>query len=533
VDDGFLQLRIERYPNDLGACPIARDQLAFVPWVLRSQAWLPTTGLMRFSLRERLLPLLVLGTIVALVPAALVATVGGVQVGLTARIHFLAVGFTALVAAIGSGVLTVAGVRRADARTVLVGGAFAVMAALLALHGLSTPGFLVGSNGVVELTGGLTLPIGGAILALSVVPLPGRLRHISTLLLVEGISLALIIALGVSAILVPALVPSVPAANSRLALGLLASGLAIYVVLGWRALRTFLLTQRGLDLAVVVGLVWLATALVPALTMGWSDLGWWMGHEIELDGILLIGVAVAFDLARATQSRPLAGDLRASELVTDAEHLIGAHVHALLKRLAEKDAYTEQHARRVALLAVQVGELLHLSPSRLRTLAVGGLVHDIGKLSVPDSILKKPASLTDDEYNIIRKHPEWGHSLLKQVGDFPVAVRRLVLDHHERLDGHGYPRHLSSDQLSLDTRILTVCDVYDALITPRVYRPAWTQQDAINELHARAGTAYDPLCLNALRQVLLATALDQAPAATDKQRRRARNAAWPAIRPTG
>jgi HD-GYP domain-containing protein (c-di-GMP phosphodiesterase class II) len=488
---------------------------------------------MRFSLREKLFALLAVGAIVGFLPAALEATVGDVQVDLTARVHFLAVGITALIAAIGSVVLTVAGVRRSDTRTVLVGGAFAVMAALLALHGLSTPGLWVGNNGVVALTGGLTLPLGGAILALSVVPLPGRLRQINILLVAEGLLLTLIVALGVSAILLPTLVPEVPAADSPLALGLLAIGLGIYVTLGWRALRTFLLTRRGLDLAVVIGLIWLATALAPALTMGWYDLGWWMGHEIELDGILLIGLAVAFDLAHATQSRPLAGDLRAGELVTDAEHLLGAHVHVLLKRLAQKDAYTEQHACRVALLAVQVGELLHLSPTRLRTLAIGGLVHDIGKLSVPDAILKKPASLTDDEYDVIKKHPEWGHSLLKQVGDFPTGVRRLVLDHHERLDGRGYPRQLHADQLTLDTRILTVCDVYDALITPRVYRPAWTERDALNELQAHTGTAYDPLCLNALQQVLLAATLrDHPPTTARKHRTSTGTTTQPAIQPT-
>jgi len=297
-----------------------------------------------------------------------------------------------VVTAVAAIVLTVAGARRSDGRTVLVGGAFAVMAALLCLHGFSTPGVLVGANGVVALTGGVTLPIGGAILALSALPLPSRLHRVEALLAVQGVLLVVVLGLGVSAIIVPALVPSVPAANSRAAFVLLAAGLAVYGVVGVRALRTFLLTRRWLDLAVLVGLVWLGTALVAALTLGWYDLGWWMGHEFELDGIFLVGFAVALDLARATQSRPLAGDLRAVELVRGEEQLLGAHVRALTRRLAAKDAYTEQHTRRVALLAVEVGELLGLSPSRLRTLAVGGLVHDIGKLSVPDAIPRQACS---------------------------------------------------------------------------------------------------------------------------------------------
>jgi HD-GYP domain-containing protein (c-di-GMP phosphodiesterase class II) len=154
------------------------------------------------------------------------------------------------------------------------------------------------------------------------------------------------------------------------------------------------------------------------------------------------------------------------------------------------------------LLAVQVGEHLGLSANRLRTLAIGGLVHDIGKLSVPDSILKKPAALDDDEYAVIKRHPDQGAKLLDEVGGFSASVRRLVRNHHERLDGKGYPSGLRADELDLDTRILTACDVYDALISPRVYRPAWTHAAAIELLRSEAGTAFDARCVKALEQVL-------------------------------
>jgi HD-GYP domain-containing protein (c-di-GMP phosphodiesterase class II) len=156
----------------------------------------------------------------------------------------------------------------------------------------------------------------------------------------------------------------------------------------------------------------------------------------------------------------------------------------------------------VALRAVQVGEELGISTGRLRALAIGGLVHDIGKLSVPDSILKKPGSLDDDEYAVIKEHPENGAKLLDGLGGFPQAVKRLVHDHHERLDGQGYPRGLRADQIDIDTRILSACDVYDALISPRVYRPAWSHEDAMALLHNETGTAFDARCVNALEQVL-------------------------------
>jgi HD-GYP domain-containing protein (c-di-GMP phosphodiesterase class II) len=457
---------------------------------------------MRSGLRERLLPVLVVGAVAAAAPAVVHVLWGGDTVNLTGEMHFYSVGFSALVAAAAALGLTIVGARRSDTRTVLVGTAFAIMASLLALHGFATPGVWFGNNGVVALTGGATLPVGALILAMSVLPLPHVLQSVRPLLVLEGLLLAVVLALGFSGLVWPSLVPSVPEPNSHAAMALLLVGLFAYGLLALRALRTFLLTQRALDLVVVVGLIWLATALVPALTMDYTQLGWWIGHEVELNGILLVGIAVAIDLARAAQSRPLAGDLRGSDLVAAEDIFLGSHVRALTVRLADKDAYTERHTRRVALLTVRVGEQLGLSASRLRTLAIGGLVHDIGKLSVPDAILKKPAALDDEEYGVVQGHPEWGNKLLNELGGFSQAVRHLVRDHHERLDGAGYPRGLKAEEIDLDTRILSVCDVYDALISKRVYRPAWSHDDAIALLRREAGTAFDARCVAALERVV-------------------------------
>ena len=228
------------------------------------------------------------------------------------------------------------------------------------------------------------------------------------------------------------------------------------------------------------------------------DLGWWLGHVFELVGITLVGASVAYDLRRGSQSRPLVGDLRACEIVAAEEAFLGARVRALMVRLAEKDSSTEEHTRRVAALAVEVGEQLGLSGARLRVLAIGGLLHDVGKLSIPSSILQKPGPLDDDEFAVIKQHPEHGRELLTELGGFDDRVERLVLDHHERLDGSGYPRGLSRDELDLETRILAVCDVYDALVSPRVYRAAWSHSKALALLHEETGDEFDPRCVAAL-----------------------------------
>jgi HD domain-containing protein len=453
---------------------------------------------------ERHAHALALGALAIAGPGVVLGFLGHDKVHLSSTLHFAGVGFSALAAAAAALALTVVGARRGDGRTVLVGTAFAVMAALLALHGLATPGFLVGSTGLIAFTGGATLPVGAAVLALSTVPSLRRPRRVGALVVLEASLVAAILALGIAGMLVPSLVPAVPEPGDPAALAVLGVGMGFFALLLLRAVKTYALTRRGADLVVVVGIAWLTAALPPSLLFNYLQLGWWIGHGLELVGIVLVGVPVAIDLRRAVQSRPLAGDLRAAELVAEEEAFLGARVRALVLRLAEKDAYTEEHTRRVALRTVQMGELLGLPAHRLRNLAIGGLLHDIGKLALPGAILKKRGPLTEGEYAEVQRHPESGARLLAELGGFPEPVRRLVRDHHERLDGSGYPGGLTAAFLELDTRILAVCDVYDALISQRVYRPAWSSEDAMMFLRSEAGSSFDERCVAALERLVLA-----------------------------
>src|SRR6266540_2481685 len=166
---------------------------------------------MRLLLRERLAPLLVLLGLGAVLPTALLRFFGHKMVMFGWQVHFIGVGVSALVAAIAAIALTVVGVRRGDGRTVLVGTAFTVMAALLAIHGLATPGMLIGQNGVIALTGAATLPIGGAVLALSAVPALRRPQGIPALIALQVIAVVSVLTLGVVGMVFPAVVPAVPA----------------------------------------------------------------------------------------------------------------------------------------------------------------------------------------------------------------------------------------------------------------------------------------------------------------------------------
>ena len=417
--------------------------------------------------------------------------------------HFVAIAAVSTVAGWAAVAVTVAGAQREDGRAVLVGTAFAAMSALLAVHGLATEDVFVGENeGLSALAGAAALPVGAIVLTMAAVAPLRRPGNIRRLLWFEAALLSAIAALAAFGLADPAGIPEVPEPGGPLAIGALVLGLALFASLAARAVRTWTLTRRLADLLVVVGTVWLGVALVPQMLdqpWGWT---WWLGHALEICGVLLVGGPVALDLNRGAQSRPLTGDLRAADLVAREEEFLGTRVRALMVRLAEKDEYTEGHTRRVATRAVQVGERLGLSPGRLRDLAIGGLLHDIGKLSTPDAILKKPGPLSDEERDVIGLHPERGEQLIVELGGFSDQVRRLVLDHHERLDCKGYPNGRGGPELDRETRILSVCDVFDALVSERVYRPAWTEHQAFELLAQEAGTAFDPRCVEALAFVL-------------------------------
>jgi HD-GYP domain-containing protein (c-di-GMP phosphodiesterase class II) len=327
---------------------------------------------------------------------------------------------------------------------------------------------------------------------------------------------------GAAVLALPSPVPVVPQPSSALANLIFVAGAVPLALLAWRAARTYLLTRRVLDLVVAQGVVCLIGAQYGLLNFGMHDCGWWAAHLLEVAGIGMVGIPAALDLRHAVGSRPLVGDLRAGELVEHEEAFLGGRVRALLTRLGDKDPSTEGHTRRVATLAVAIGERLGLPEGRLRQLALGGLLHDVGKLSVPTAILNKPGKLSDAEFAEIRRHPGAGRELLAELGGFPPLVLDLVQSHHERLDGRGYPDGVPAADIDVAIRILTVADVYDALTADRVYREAWPAERALALLEDETGTAFDSTCVTALRDVVGADEPERRSAAAIRERRSTR-----------
>ena len=181
---------------------------------------------------------------------------------------------------------------------------------------------------------------------------------------------------------------------------------------------------------------------------------------------------------------------------------------ALVSLVDLRDAYTGSHSSRVAGYVRATGLRMGLPDAQLDNVVMAALLHDIGKIGVPDHVLLKPGRLTEEEFGHIRKHPELGWMALKNIEDFK-SISLMVLHHHERMDGAGYPGGLKGSAIPLGSRIIAVADSYDALTTNRPYRSARTKQQAVDELLRCVDTQFDARVLNAFWDASISEALKE------------------------
>ncbi|HGY5244078.1 HD-GYP domain-containing protein [Aeromonas salmonicida] len=185
-------------------------------------------------------------------------------------------------------------------------------------------------------------------------------------------------------------------------------------------------------------------------------------------------------------------------LATVAEEMVDTmftHGDAMLclARIRAKDAYLMEHSMNVAILLANFGRYLALERSVLKELTLGGLLHDVGKIMTPDEVLNKPGKLTDEEFTVMRQHVVHSHDILSSTPGITATMLEVAANHHERLDGTGYPRHLKGDQLSLYTRMSGIVDVYDAVTADRVYKQGMQPTQAFRILLKGADHHFDRL----------------------------------------
>jgi diguanylate cyclase (GGDEF)-like protein/putative nucleotidyltransferase with HDIG domain len=311
-------------------------------------------------------------------------------------------------------------------------------------------------------------------------------------------------------------------------------GKFVYVLAGVAAGATYFAVNTGLlSLAVAIEgherwwsvfrerFAWLATHY---LVYGFIAGVIWVGHQTA--GLWALAVfAVPLLLMRRTQEAYLrhtqrsAQKLRAAAETIQTQNVSLEHANRLLRERSTaameslsatvdaRDAYTAGHSRRVQQLALAIGRELGLSQAELDLLGHAALFHDIGKLAVPDAILLKPASLTDQEWGLMQRHADEGARIIDRLGFLNDAVPG-IRHHHERFDGTGYPDRLKGEEIPLGARIIHVADALDSMLTTRNYRAARPAADALEELRRAAGTQFCPRCVAALERILPLESLD-------------------------
>jgi diguanylate cyclase (GGDEF)-like protein/putative nucleotidyltransferase with HDIG domain len=253
-----------------------------------------------------------------------------------------------------------------------------------------------------------------------------------------------------------------------------------------------------------------------------------MAIAYEAAGLYALAVfAVPLLLMRKTQAAYLAHTQRSAQKLRQAAETIQsqnvsleqanrllkerstAAMESLSATVDARDSYTAGHSRRVQQLALAIGRELGLSQAELDLLGHAALFHDIGKLAIPDAILLKPASLTEDEWALMQRHADEGARIIDRLGFLNDAVP-AIRHHHERFDGTGYPDGLKGEEIPLGARIIHVADALDSMLTTRIYRAARPASEALGELRRAAGSQFCPRCVSALERILPVESLESA-----------------------
>jgi HD-GYP domain-containing protein (c-di-GMP phosphodiesterase class II)/HAMP domain-containing protein len=245
------------------------------------------------------------------------------------------------------------------------------------------------------------------------------------------------------------------------------------------------LTDHGLESFLILP-VFLKDKLKAVITIGRSRTNIFSTEDITQARQMADQVAVA--LSNAT-------------LIDEMEQLSWGTLKALARTVDAKSSWTSGHSTRVTEMALKIGAGLAFSPKMLDDLHRAALLHDIGKVGVPAAILDKPGALDDEEYGIIKKHPSMGARILEPIASYKKIIP-MVLQHHERYDGKGYPGGLSGDEIDIGARILAVADTFDAVKSDRPYRKGWSLERAINLITEEAGRQFDPDVVDAFLTVM-------------------------------
>ena len=412
------------------------------------------------------------------------------------RQHFLIVTVVSLLAFGLAVLLAIAAVQIAQYRVLFFCLGFMAMGGIFAVHGIDTPGILkTGADAryagsVLGVSAYLSLFVPALFFAASYTPLTAAFERrlpfspAGWLIVLLATALTIYGALAIASTEVIAELPFGVRPYST-AMGL--TTIALLLFSAWRQAAAYLVARLPLQGILVLAFVLLAEAQgIMMLGQVWR-LSWWEYHGLMLLSVGLAVSALAAQRAKGQSFRDVMEATLELQVKVGAELEHAESIAALAAAVEAKDENTKGHNTRVAELAVRIGRAMELPTDKLRTLARSGLLHDVGKIGIPDAILNKPGPLDADEWIAIKRHPHLGHEILLRVPSLHREAE-IVIAHHERIDGSGYPRGLRGEQIPLEARILAVADTYDVLISNRPYRQAFDNERAVRILREESGT---------------------------------------------
>jgi HD-GYP domain-containing protein (c-di-GMP phosphodiesterase class II) len=425
-------------------------------------------------------------------------------------VHFWVVSVAALGGLAIAWVVAGAARRHADSRVFLIALAFFSISGIFLMHALSTENVLIsqGQAGFIW-SPPLCLLLGGVFFLLSSIRFGDQVN--SWILTNQRQLLVLMVAVlagyAVTVVVFPdtlmgLLGVEVTKAGSYEVVGeggeanaalliMLVIAVGCYLAAAWRYYGAYRRQSSVLLLSILTGMVLFAEADVfMAFSEAWY-LSWWLYHIQMIAAFLMVGYGILAQYSQRQPRRGLFEELFLREEIARINDRYTEVMIGLINSLEAKDRYTKGHSGRVAQYAALLARGMGYDEEGLHRVEQAALLHDIGKLAIPDAILNKPGKLTPEELEFVKSHPARGCAIIQSIDSLSDKVPG-IRHHHEWIDGSGYPDGLAGEEIPLDARIIAVADVYDAMTSLRAYRQPLTREAAVDHLRREAGAHLDP-----------------------------------------
>lgn len=416
--------------------------------------------------------------------------------------HFYIVSAVSFLSTAIAIVVGIVGSRLRNIKIIFLSLAYISLALMFLIHGLSTPDFLIHTTHLPGVSAQLSVLFASVWLWMSslhsdhsLIGLMSRWNNV--LMPLWTIALALF---GTIGLVYTDLVQLLPVNQDPLKGPVSTIVFLLNIVTAYRYYTSYRYSRFPLQLAIVYSAGWLEVSqMIMMLGETWR-LSWWIYHFLLLFSMLMMIGGLVRQYG-SYQSLTLAfKGLFTTDPIERVTCSLSPSVKALILATESRDTYTAGHNFRVTLYALKLAEEMAIGPDQMRALAQGTIVHDVGKINVPDAILNKPGKLTPEEREVIENHPVRGYEMCRSLG-FMAEELEIIRSHHEKWNGSGYPDKLAGERIPLLARIVSIADVYDALTSSRSYRAAMSHEQAMEIINEGSGVHFSPVCVDAWKRV--------------------------------